>query len=142
LSLRAENPPPFPPDPEDPSAVYPSRVSPSSNVLIDGECRVWDSLAITEHLAERFPKVALAATLDALKEAGGEDIPVVAGGIIPLADVESLKEAGVAAVYTPKDFDLSQIMRDIVHLVEERNNIAYGLYAQAWPTDQESHHHQ
>ncbi len=61
--------------------------------------------------------------MDSLREAGGGDIPVVVGGIIPLADVEPLKEAGVAAVYTPKDFDLSQIMRDIVHLVEERNNI-------------------
>jgi (2R)-ethylmalonyl-CoA mutase len=61
--------------------------------------------------------------LDALREAGGEDIPVVVGGIIPLADVEPLKEAGVAAVYTPKDFDLSQIMRDIVQLVEERNGV-------------------
>ncbi len=61
--------------------------------------------------------------LDALREAGGGDIPVVVGGIIPAADVEPLKDAGVAAVYTPKDFDLSRIMRDIVHLVEERNNI-------------------
>ena len=58
-----------------------------------------------------------------LKEAGGGDIPVICGGIIPTADVEPLKVAGIAAVYTPKDFDLSQIMRDIVHLVEERNGI-------------------
>jgi (2R)-ethylmalonyl-CoA mutase len=63
------------------------------------------------------------AIIDALREAGGEDIPVVVGGIIPAADVEPLKEAGIAAVYTPKDFDLSKIMRDIVHLVEERNGI-------------------
>jgi (2R)-ethylmalonyl-CoA mutase len=62
--------------------------------------------------------------MDALREAGGEDIPVVVGGIIPAADVEPLKEAGVAAVYTPKDFDLSLIMRDIVQLVEERNGVA------------------
>ena len=61
--------------------------------------------------------------MESLREAGGGDIPVVAGGIIPLADVEPLKEAGVAAVYTPKDFDLSKIMRDIVRLVEERNGI-------------------
>jgi ethylmalonyl-CoA mutase len=64
--------------------------------------------------------------IEALREAGGEDIPVVAGGIIPLADVEPLKEAGVAAVYTPKDFDLSKIMRDIVRLVEERHGVAAG----------------
>jgi (2R)-ethylmalonyl-CoA mutase len=62
--------------------------------------------------------------IEALREAGGEDIPVVVGGIIPAADVEPLKEAGVAAVYTPKDFDLSQIMRDIVQLVEERHGVA------------------
>jgi (2R)-ethylmalonyl-CoA mutase len=62
--------------------------------------------------------------MEALVQAGGEDIPVVVGGIIPLADVEPLKEAGVAAVYTPKDFDLSEIMRDIVALVEERNGVA------------------
>jgi ethylmalonyl-CoA mutase len=64
--------------------------------------------------------------MDALRDAYGseEEVPpVVAGGIIPLADVEPLKEAGVAAVYTPKDFDLSKIMRDIVRLVEERNGI-------------------
>jgi (2R)-ethylmalonyl-CoA mutase len=48
------------------------------------------------------------------------DAPVVVGGIIPEADVEPLKAAGVAAVYTPKDFELSRIMRDIVGLVAER----------------------
>jgi ethylmalonyl-CoA mutase len=62
--------------------------------------------------------------IDALREAGAADIPVVCGGIIPEADVEPLKSAGVAAVYTPKDFDLSQIMRDIVELVAERNGVA------------------
>src|SRR3954466_13068432 len=61
--------------------------------------------------------------LDALRQAGGQDIPVVCGGIIPDADVKPLKDAGVAGVYTPKDFDLSQIMRDIVRLVEERNGV-------------------
>src|SRR4051812_17249788 len=54
----------------------------------------------------------------------GVDVPVVVGGIIPEADVAPLKEAGVAAVYTPKDFDLMQIMRDIVALVAERNGVA------------------
>ena len=52
--------------------------------------------------------------IEALREAGGEDIPVVVGGIIPEADVEPLKAAGVAAVYTPKDFELTRIMRDVV----------------------------
>ena len=44
-------------------------------------------------------------------------MPVVVGGIIPEADVAPLKAAGVAAVYTPKDFDITRIMRDIVALV-------------------------
>ncbi|HEX7298569.1 MAG TPA: protein meaA [Solirubrobacteraceae bacterium] len=47
----------------------------------------------------------------------GVDAPVVVGGIIPEADVEPLLDAGVAAVYTPKDFDLTRIMGDIVALV-------------------------
>jgi (2R)-ethylmalonyl-CoA mutase len=58
-----------------------------------------------------------------LREAGVE-APVVVGGIIPEVDVAPLKDAGVAAVYTPKDFDLTQIMRDIVALVAERNGVA------------------
>ncbi len=56
--------------------------------------------------------------------AAGVDAPVVVGGIIPDADVAPLEQAGVAAVYTPKDFDLTQIMRDIVALVAERNGVA------------------
>ena len=54
----------------------------------------------------------------------GADIPVVVGGIIPDADVPALKAAGVAAVYTPKDFELDRIMRDIVALVAARNAVA------------------
>jgi (2R)-ethylmalonyl-CoA mutase len=50
----------------------------------------------------------------------GVDVPVVVGGIIPEGDVEPLRAAGVAAVYTPKDFDLTRIMRDVVALVAER----------------------
>jgi (2R)-ethylmalonyl-CoA mutase len=61
--------------------------------------------------------------VSALAEAG-VDAPVVVGGIIPEADVAPLKAAGVAAVYTPKDFDLTQIMRDLVALVAERNGVA------------------
>ena len=63
------------------------------------------------------------ALVEGLREAG-VDAPVVVGGIIPDADVAPLKQAGVAAVYTPKDFDLTQIMRDIVALVAERNGVA------------------
>jgi len=69
--------------------------------------------------AELIPSV-----LEALRQAGVEEIPVVVGGIIPEADAVQLREAGVAAVYTPKDWDLNQMMRDIVGLVAERNGIA------------------
>jgi ethylmalonyl-CoA mutase len=55
---------------------------------------------------------------------GGLDVPVVVGGIIPAADAERLREAGVAGVYTPKDFDLSRIMAEIADLVAERNGVA------------------
>jgi ethylmalonyl-CoA mutase len=58
------------------------------------------------------------AVIDALRESG-VTAPVVVGGIIPDQDVAPLKDAGVACVYTPKDFDLTQIMRDIVELVGE-----------------------
>jgi (2R)-ethylmalonyl-CoA mutase len=56
--------------------------------------------------------------LEGLAKAGIADVPVVVGGIIPPADAELLRKAGVARVYTPKDFDLTQIMRDIVTVVD------------------------
>jgi ethylmalonyl-CoA mutase len=57
------------------------------------------------------------AVLRALRDAEIEDVPVVVGGIIPEADAAWLREAGVAAVYTPKDWDLNRMMRDIIELV-------------------------
>jgi len=59
----------------------------------------------------------------ALRERG-VDVPVVVGGIIPEADVQPLKDAGVQAVYTPKDFNLTEIMRDIIALVAEHHGVA------------------
>ena len=50
----------------------------------------------------------------------GVEVPVVVGGIIPPADAERLREAGVAGVYTPKDFDVNLIMGEIVELVGRR----------------------
>ncbi|HEU4462642.1 MAG TPA: protein meaA [Solirubrobacterales bacterium] len=50
----------------------------------------------------------------------GVEAPVVVGGIIPVADAERLREAGVAGVYTPKDFDVNRIMGEIVELVGQR----------------------
>ncbi|HET9720117.1 MAG TPA: protein meaA, partial [Solirubrobacteraceae bacterium] len=61
------------------------------------------------------------AVLRALQENGAGEIPVVVGGIIPETDAAALREAGVAAVYTPKDWDLNQMMRDIIGLVEARS---------------------
>ncbi|MEM9267786.1 MAG: protein meaA [Pseudomonadota bacterium] len=55
-------------------------------------------------------------TMDRLRQAGLAHVPVVSGGIIPDADVAKLKGFGVAKVYTPKDFDLNQIMDDLVAL--------------------------
>ncbi|MEJ7796152.1 MAG: protein meaA [Nocardioides sp.] len=54
------------------------------------------------------------SVLDGLREAGLEDVPVVVGGIIPESDGRRLVELGVAAVFTPKDFGLTEIMGGIV----------------------------
>ena len=45
------------------------------------------------------------------------DVPVVVGGIIPEADREQLLSRGVARVYTPKDFDLGEILADVASLI-------------------------
>ena len=55
-----------------------------------------------------------------MKETGLGDIPVVAGGIIPPEDEKRLLEAGCARIYTPKNYDLTAIMTDIVGLVEPK----------------------
>jgi (2R)-ethylmalonyl-CoA mutase len=52
----------------------------------------------------------------------GLDIPVILGGIIPEGDRDNLRRQGIAAVYTPKDFDISRIMNEIAHLVAERRS--------------------
>ncbi len=70
------------------------------------------------------------AVIDALHEAG-VTAPVVVGGIIPEQDVEGLRQAGVAAVYTPKDFDITRIMRDIVELVGAEGAGGDGVVAPA-----------
>ncbi|KWW99531.1 hypothetical protein LI90_1167 [Carbonactinospora thermoautotrophica] len=58
-----------------------------------------------------------------LREAGLADVPVVVGGIIPDADAKALREAGVTAVYTPKDYGLTRIMAEIVDEIRK----AHGL---------------
>jgi (2R)-ethylmalonyl-CoA mutase len=62
--------------------------------------------------------------LSRLREATNADIPVVVGGIIPQEDAEQLAAAGVAAVYTPKDFELNRIMADLVRIVESTADAA------------------
>jgi (2R)-ethylmalonyl-CoA mutase len=59
-----------------------------------------------------------------MRDAGLDDVPVVVGGIIPPEDAEHLRGAGVARVYTPKDFILTRIMADIVALVDEADDKA------------------
>jgi len=61
--------------------------------------------------------------LDRLR-AAGVDVPVVVGGIIPADDAKLLRDKGVAAVYTPKDFDFGRIMAELVTLAEEHRAAA------------------
>ena len=56
--------------------------------------------------------------MERMRKEGLDDVPVVVGGIIPPDDAKTLKAFGVAAVYTPKDFQLNDIMADIVKLVD------------------------
>jgi (2R)-ethylmalonyl-CoA mutase len=53
-----------------------------------------------------------------MRTAGLGDVPVVVGGIIPPEDAQALQQAGVAAVFTPKDFELNRIMADVLRIVE------------------------
>ena len=63
------------------------------------------------------------AVLVGLEQAGLGDVPVIVGGIIPDADARRLIDAGVAAVYTPKDFGLTEIMGGIVDAIREANDL-------------------
>jgi (2R)-ethylmalonyl-CoA mutase len=62
--------------------------------------------------------------MERLREAGLGDLPVTVGGIIPPEDAETLKAAGVAAIYTPKDFQLNDIMAELVRLVDWNSDAA------------------
>jgi (2R)-ethylmalonyl-CoA mutase len=57
------------------------------------------------------------AVVEGLRAAGAGDVPVVVGGIIPPQDAELLRAQGVARVFTPKDFELTEIMAEIVDLI-------------------------
>ncbi len=91
----------------------------ASSALQEGVHVIGLSILSGSHL-ELIPSV-----IDALR-ANNVSAPVVVGGIIPEQDVAALKSAGVAAVYTPKDFDITRIMRDIVELVQANGAHASG----------------
>jgi (2R)-ethylmalonyl-CoA mutase len=61
--------------------------------------------------------------VDGLRAAGAADVPVVVGGIVPPADAQVLLRRGVARVFTPKDYELTEIMSEIVDVVREANGI-------------------
>ncbi|WP_433344438.1 protein meaA [Micromonospora sp. CA-111912] len=66
---------------------------------------------------------AVPAVLNGLRAAGRGDLPVVVGGIIPPGDAEALRAAGVARVFTPKDFALTGIIDDLVTVVRAANGL-------------------
>jgi (2R)-ethylmalonyl-CoA mutase len=61
-----------------------------------------------------------------LREAGAGEVPVVVGGIIPDADARWLRGQGVAAVFTPKDFEITAIIARIVQVVRAANGLTVG----------------
>jgi (2R)-ethylmalonyl-CoA mutase len=61
--------------------------------------------------------------VDGLRDAGAADIPVVVGGIVPPADAQLLRDRGIARVFTPKDYELTEIMNEIVTVIRS----AHGL---------------
>jgi (2R)-ethylmalonyl-CoA mutase len=94
------------------------RVSPEqivASALEEGVHLIGLSILSGSHLA-LVPEV-----VQRLREAGLGDVPVVAGGIIPEADAERLRAEGIAAVYTPKDFELDHIMSDLIDLVDRQH---------------------
>jgi (2R)-ethylmalonyl-CoA mutase len=64
------------------------------------------------------------AVVEGLRAEGLDDVPVVVGGIIPEADAEWLKQRGVAAVFTPKDYDANAIMCQVVDVIRQSKGLA------------------
>ncbi|MEI8081081.1 MAG: protein meaA [Actinomycetes bacterium] len=62
--------------------------------------------------------------VEGLRAAGLEDVPVIVGGIIPDADAAWLKEHGVAAVFTPKDYDATTIMSEVLDEIRSAQGLA------------------
>ena len=59
----------------------------------------------------------IAEVMERMRATGQADTPVIVGGIIPEEDARALRAMGVAAVYTPKDFQITDIMADVVRIV-------------------------
>ncbi len=91
------------------------RLTPSEivNAAVDQEAHV---VGLSILSGSHIPLIR--ETLALMREAGLGHVPVVVGGIIPEDDATALRAMGVAAVYTPKDFELNRIMMDIVGLVD------------------------
>ncbi|MER7278186.1 protein meaA [Dactylosporangium sp. NPDC000244] len=66
---------------------------------------------------------AVASVLSGLRESGLGDLPVVVGGIIPPGDAETLRSSGVARVFTPKDFAITDVVDELVTVVREAHNL-------------------
>ena len=94
--------------------LSPARIA--STAVQEGVHAVGLSILSGSH-RELIPSV-----LEELRSAGA-DVPVVVGGIIPRADAEALLATGVSRVYTPKDFEISRIMGDLVDLVAEHHGV-------------------
>ena len=91
------------------------RFTPEQIVQSAADARV-HVVGLSIHSGSHMPLVR--DVLGRMRSMGLGKVPVVVGGIIPSADAGSLKALGVAAVYTPKNFELDSIIDDIVGLVE------------------------
>jgi (2R)-ethylmalonyl-CoA mutase len=63
------------------------------------------------------------AVIEGLRDAGAGDIPVIVGGIIPPEDARALLAQGIARVYTPKDYQINDMVSDIVTVIREANGL-------------------
>ncbi|MEU7812326.1 protein meaA [Pseudonocardia sp. NPDC049154] len=63
------------------------------------------------------------AVVEGLRAQGADDVPVIVGGIIPAEDAAALREKGVAAIFTPKDYQLTEMMDEIVTLVRREHGL-------------------
>ena len=92
--------------------VTPAQIA--NTALEEGVHLIGLSILSGSHLALAEDVIA------ALTAAGIAEVPVVVGGIIPPEDARHLQARGIAAVYTPKDFDLTGIMADLVRIIDAR----------------------